>query len=170
MNAPVGLSLIHISTKSVCIIAKAPQARACGAFAVPASPAGHFSVSYTHLDVYKRQGLAFPVFNVFSKQLSMDSHENRLDHAPHELSGGQKQRVSLAGVMVDQVKILMFDEPLASLDPATGKQAICLLYTSCQRKTEKPELRCSPCDQHRCAGTLCYAAVPGGHPCNRLSV
>ena len=47
--------------------------------------------------------------------------EKRLDHAPHELSGGQKQRVSLAGVMVDQVKILMFDEPLASLDPATGK-------------------------------------------------
>ena len=53
--------------------------------------------------------------------------EKRLDHAPHELSGGQKQRVSLAGVMVDQVKILMFDEPLASLDPATGKQAIELI-------------------------------------------
>ena len=61
--------------------------------------------------------------------------EKRLDHAPHELSGGQKQRVSLAGVMVDQVKILMFDEPLASLDPATGKQAIELI-DEIQHKTD----------------------------------
>ncbi|MCI5955735.1 MAG: ABC transporter ATP-binding protein [Clostridiales bacterium] len=53
--------------------------------------------------------------------------ENHLDYAPHELSGGQKQRVSLAGVMVDNVKILLFDEPLANLDPATGKQAIELI-------------------------------------------
>jgi len=46
---------------------------------------------------------------------------------PHELSGGQKQRVSLAGVMVDDVDILLFDEPLANLDPATGKYAIELI-------------------------------------------
>ena len=50
--------------------------------------------------------------------------ENHLGFAPHELSGGQKQRVSLAGVMVDDVKILLFDEPLANLDPATGKRRI----------------------------------------------
>ena len=54
---------------------------------------------------------------------------------PAQLSGGQKQRVSLAGVMVDQVKILMFDEPLASLDPATGKQAIELI-DEIQHKTD----------------------------------
>ena len=60
--------------------------------------------------------------------------ENHLDYAPHELSGGQKQRVSLAGVMVDQVKILLFDEPLANLDPATGKQAIELI-DEIQKKT-----------------------------------
>ena len=47
-----------------------------------------------------------------------------LSHAPGELSGGQKQRVSLAGVLVDDVDILLFDEPLANLDPATGKQAM----------------------------------------------
>ena len=61
--------------------------------------------------------------------------ENHLDYAPHELSGGQKQRVSLAGVMVDQVKVLLFDEPLANLDPATGKQAIELIDTI-QKKTD----------------------------------
>ncbi|MBR2281284.1 MAG: ABC transporter ATP-binding protein [Spirochaetales bacterium] len=47
-----------------------------------------------------------------------------LHHAPYELSGGLKQRVSLAGVMVDDVDVLLFDEPLANLDPATGKTAI----------------------------------------------
>ncbi len=60
--------------------------------------------------------------------------EDFLDHAPHELSGGQKQRVSMAGIMVDEVKILLFDEPLANLDPATGKEAIDLI-DSIQKKT-----------------------------------
>lgn len=50
-----------------------------------------------------------------------------LDHAPFEMSGGQKQRVSMAGVMIDDVEILLFDEPLANLDPATGKNAIALI-------------------------------------------
>ena len=50
-----------------------------------------------------------------------------LEHAPGELSGGQKQRVSMAGVMVDDAEILLFDEPLANLDPATGKTAIELI-------------------------------------------
>ena len=46
-----------------------------------------------------------------------------LSHAPHELSGGQKQRVSLAGVIINDVQVLLFDEPLANLDPSTGKTA-----------------------------------------------
>lgn len=50
-----------------------------------------------------------------------------LSHAPSEMSGGQKQRVSMAGVMIDDVDILLFDEPLANLDPATGKKAIALI-------------------------------------------
>lgn len=50
-----------------------------------------------------------------------------LGNAPTELSGGQKQRVSMAGVMIDDVDILLFDEPLANLDPATGKKAIALI-------------------------------------------
>ena len=59
-----------------------------------------------------------------AKKLEID---NLLKHSPSELSGGQKQRVSLAGVMVDNVEILLFDEPLASLDPATGKNTIELI-------------------------------------------
>ncbi|WP_339180648.1 ABC transporter ATP-binding protein [Oceanobacillus sp. FSL W7-1293] len=53
--------------------------------------------------------------------------EEYLEASIHALSGGQKQRVSLAGVMVDDVDILLFDEPLANLDPATGKHAIDLI-------------------------------------------
>lgn len=53
--------------------------------------------------------------------------ENRLALAPYSLSGGQKQRVTLAGTIVDDVDILLFDEPLASLDPAAGKASIKLI-------------------------------------------
>ncbi len=60
--------------------------------------------------------------------------EHHLTHAPHELSGGQKQRVSLAGVMVDDVKVLLFDEPLANLDPAAGRATIELI-DSIQQQT-----------------------------------
>ena len=51
----------------------------------------------------------------------------KLGDAPHALSGGQKQRVSMAGVMVNQVPILLFDEPLANLDPAAGRDAMELI-------------------------------------------
>ena len=57
----------------------------------------------------------------------MVSVQNLKRRSPRELSGGQKQRVSMAGVMVDEVPILLFDEPLANLDPATGKSAIDLI-------------------------------------------
>ncbi len=50
-----------------------------------------------------------------------------LDQSPHELSGGQKQRVSMAGILVNKTPILLFDEPLANLDPAAGKEAIELI-------------------------------------------
>ena len=72
---------------------------------------------------------------IVQKTAELVSVEGHLGYAPHELSGGQKQRVSLAGVMVDKVKILLFDEPLANLDPATGKQTIDLI-DQIQKKTQ----------------------------------
>lgn len=45
----------------------------------------------------------------------------------HELSGGQKQRVALAGVLINDIDVLLFDEPLANLDPASGKEAMALI-------------------------------------------
>jgi len=59
-----------------------------------------------------------------AKLVDMSAH---LGKSPHDLSGGQKQRISLAGVLVDDVEILLFDEPLANLDPAAGKDTIELI-------------------------------------------
>ncbi len=60
--------------------------------------------------------------------------EKILGNAPQEISGGQKQRVALGGVMVSGVDVLLFDEPLANLDPATGKKAVELI-DEIQKKT-----------------------------------
>ena len=48
-------------------------------------------------------------------------------HVPFALSGGQKQKAALAGVLHNDVDILLFDEPLAALDPMAGLQAIELI-------------------------------------------
>ena len=77
------------------------------------------------------QGEMFDIVDEVAKLVSMEGY---LQQEPHELSGGQKQRVSLAGVMVDDVKVLLFDEPLANLDPASGKHAIELI-DQIQRRT-----------------------------------
>lgn len=58
------------------------------------------------------------------KVAQMVDMQELLNSSPFELSGGQKQRTSLAGVLIDNVDILLFDEPLANLDPATGRTAI----------------------------------------------
>ncbi|WP_283130929.1 ABC transporter ATP-binding protein [Enterovibrio norvegicus] len=63
----------------------------------------------------------YPLVKATAKMVDL---ENLLHHAPHDLSGGQKQRVSLAGILVDDVDVLLFDEPLAALDPKTGKRTI----------------------------------------------
>lgn len=65
--------------------------------------------------------------------------EDFLESVPYNLSGGQKQRVSLAGIMHDDVQILLFDEPLAALDPQMGNQAIALI-DEIQKENEKTVL------------------------------
>lgn len=57
-----------------------------------------------------------------------------LTQRPQDLSGGQKQRVAMAGVLIDQSPILLFDEPFANLDPKTGKETIALIHQLHQQK------------------------------------
>ncbi|WP_367990351.1 ABC transporter ATP-binding protein [Vibrio sp. NTOU-M3] len=68
----------------------------------------------TNIDMY-------PMVKATARMVALDDMLNR---SPHDLSGGQKQRVSLAGILVDDVEILLFDEPLAALDPKTGQRTI----------------------------------------------
>lgn len=62
--------------------------------------------------------------NEWAEKLDLHS---LLNLAPQVLSGGQKQRVAMAGVLVDNSSILIFDEPLANLDPASGYKMMQLL-------------------------------------------
>jgi energy-coupling factor transporter ATP-binding protein EcfA2 len=47
-----------------------------------------------------------------------------INESPHNLSGGQKQKIAIAGILATNTPILLFDEPLANLDPASGKRAM----------------------------------------------
>ena len=67
------------------------------------------------------------IFDKVDRVAELVQMKKYLKHSPSALSGGQKQRVSLGGVLVDDVRILLFDEPLANLDPATGKRTIALI-------------------------------------------
>lgn len=67
----------------------------------------------------------------WAKELNL---EDLLAHSPQALSGGQKQRVALAGVLVNGSPILLFDEPLANLDSASGYQTMQLIDTLQQRR------------------------------------
>jgi energy-coupling factor transport system ATP-binding protein len=66
----------------------------------------------------------FEAVNQVAETVDLMEH---LDSTPQDLSGGQKQRVTIAGSIIDDVRILLFDEPLANLDPATGKTAMELI-------------------------------------------
>ena len=74
------------------------------------------------------------MFNKVDEVADIVDMKAYLHHSPSALSGGQKQRVSMGGVLVDDVEVLLFDEPLANLDPATGKRTIELIDRIC--KTE----------------------------------
>ncbi|RTZ18169.1 ABC transporter ATP-binding protein [Vibrio aquaticus] len=63
----------------------------------------------------------YPIVQSTAKMVELS---DMLERSPHDLSGGQKQRVSLAGILVDDVDTLLFDEPLAALDPKTGRKTI----------------------------------------------
>ncbi|HDZ7613193.1 TPA: ABC transporter ATP-binding protein [Staphylococcus aureus] len=60
----------------------------------------------------------------WAEKVGMIEH---LNHRPQDLSGGQKQRVSLGGILIHRTPILILDELLANLDPATGHETLRLL-------------------------------------------
>ena len=68
------------------------------------------------------------------KNASIVGMQHFISHVPFELSGGQKQKVAIAGVFANDVKVLIFDEPLAALDPQMGMNAVELIDDLAQDK------------------------------------
>jgi putative ABC transport system ATP-binding protein len=52
---------------------------------------------------------------------------DKIHYKPDQLSGGQRQRVSIARALVGQPKIVLADEPTASLDKQNGYEAVSIL-------------------------------------------
>ena len=59
---------------------------------------------------------------------------DRLHHKPAALSIGQQQRVAVARALANRPRVLLADEPTASIDPAHQQQVIDLLQTTCQEE------------------------------------
>ena len=64
---------------------------------------------------------------IIHNNLNMVNMDKFINHVPFNLSGGQKQKVSIAGVFSNNVKVMIFDEPLAALDPQMGMTAVALI-------------------------------------------
>lgn len=87
---------------------------------------------FPHMSVFKNAAFALLRQNMSKKEikirveeiLSLLGIEHLKDRYPKNLSGGEKQRAALARVLVGYPKILLFDEPMSSLDNRTSKNLI----------------------------------------------
>ena len=78
---------------------------------------------------FKRDDIA-QAFSLLER-VGLDGMENKRADA---LSGGQRQRVGIARALMQSPKLLLVDEPTASLDPKTSRQIMRLILELCQER------------------------------------
>lgn len=86
---------------------------------VLAGRVGYHSTLRTILGMFPERDLDI-AFQALDRVNIVDKSYSRAD----ELSGGQQQRVAIARVLAQEAKIILADEPVASLDPLTTKQVM----------------------------------------------
>ena len=73
-----------------------------------------------HLSANRREAEAVNILETVGLKPWINSY-------PDDLSGGQKQRVAIARALVRRPKIVLADEPTASLDSKSGRQVVTLI-------------------------------------------
>lgn len=108
-----GWSLARISQR-VGTVLQDPERQILGSKVLNEVAFGLENLSLPRSEIFRRVDEALELLNIFDLR----------DRETFSLSGGEKQKLALAGVLAMRPGVLLLDEPLASLDPASAQETL----------------------------------------------